>query len=153
VQDTVFVNSFTDADAGTQPHLLFFGQSRVSFPEGALNIDRAKNRIDRARALDHETVAGTAKYAAVVLMNDVVNYLATGAQYRNRPLIILRNQSAISDHIGREKGRNTSLVCCHHVETRLSPQDVGKRCALSPNSDIADRGLYKSSIVPIREEA
>ena len=95
------------ADAKAEAALL--GHLVVHRGDSFLDAERALERIDRARELGEDAVAGGVGDAAAMLRDEAIRDIAMGAEQAQRAGLIDVHQAGVAGHVGAEYGGETPL--------------------------------------------
>ena len=92
-----------EADAALFRHLV------VHRADSLLDAERALQRIDGARELGQDAVAGGVGDAAAMLRDEAIRHLAMGAEQAKGAGLIAVHQAGVAGHVGADDGRETAL--------------------------------------------
>ena len=96
-----------------------FGHIGVPLVDLQLDFGGASHRLDGARELRNDAVAGATEDAARMVRDQAVNDLAIGLEGGKRALLILAHEPAVADHIGCKDGSHSALNAIHgHARSR-----------------------------------
>ncbi len=98
-----------EVDADAKAHAPLFGQVSIADPELALGFDGAAHRLDRARELGDDAVAGAGEDPAPMVRDQPVDDLSAGVQRADRRLLVLRHEPAVAGHVGGEDRGEAAL--------------------------------------------
>src|SRR5271167_2834741 len=96
----------TKIDTHAIDDLLVFGLAGIALTHRSLHRDRAADRLDHARKLNQNAVAGGLDDSPVMLANLWIDQLAAdGLEPRNRSLLVRPHQPAVAGNVSGQYGR------------------------------------------------
>ena len=108
----VLADHVAEVDADAKADLAPRRHVAVAPRHAPLDLDRTRHGIRDARELDQHAIAGGLDQPPLVLGDRRVDQLETmGLETRERARLIGFHQAAVSDHVGREDGREPAFDC------------------------------------------
>ena len=105
-----------DVDADAIADALTLRQVRLALRHGALDLDRAHDRIDRAGEFGQQAVAHELDDPPLVLADLRLDHaLALRPQRRERAGLVVADQTAITNDVGCQDRRKPALHPSHHL--------------------------------------
>jgi len=114
-------DDIAEVDTHPKGDPLVFWHAGIAAGHALLHLDGAAHRLDHARELDQDAVAGRLHDAAEVLLDLRIDQLtAMGLELRKGPRLIRPHQPAVAGDIGGQDGSELAFdALWRHRETSL----------------------------------
>ena len=94
-----------EVDADPKQHAARLREVGIASLDLLLDCGRAAHRLDRARELRHDAVAGGGEDPATVPRDQLVDHLAARVQRSERAFLVGRHEARVAGHVGCEDDR------------------------------------------------
>ena len=111
------VDDVTQVDADAEPHAARLGHRLVARRHDGLDLDRALGRVDHARELGQDAVAGGVDDAAAVAADQRQDHRLVRLEVVDRRGLVLAHEPAVAGDVGGKNGGEPAIrrgVVVHH---------------------------------------